>query len=214
MYVTDIELKPASVLPIASPSERERDEGWLICPTGQHRDSDLVERCNFVIACEEMERHDPEGVDHAVLRFGHWAVGWVEELVVRPGTACHREAQEIAAALADYPILSDDRHAEMEMEAHAAGECDEYCTHCEYERSWPEYVVAWGPEGTGDSYADERDESMTPEEQALAIDADRACWDPGTEIRYAVVKAPDAGAARFILPDDYETVTAPEFQED
>lgn len=132
MKVHEIELKAASVLPIHDADDKEHCEGWLIAPCGHTRDSDLVEECNHVVGLEMLAAVNPDGDDYEVLRFGHWGVGWIEEVVVRPGTKAHLCAQEMTAALANYPILSDDRHSEMETEAHAAGTCGEGCCHCEY----------------------------------------------------------------------------------
>jgi len=52
-----------------------------------------------------------------VHRFGHWACGWFEIILVRPDTNAAKTAEEIEAALADYPILDECDHSEREMGA-------------------------------------------------------------------------------------------------
>lgn len=90
---------------------------WCIGPVGQHRDSDLVEESNFAVACDRMRAVDPDEHDHEIHRFGHFAVGWVEEIAYRPGSECERVANEIRDALAGYPILDEDHHGAMESDA-------------------------------------------------------------------------------------------------
>lgn len=99
---------------------------------GTHRDCDLIAKCNAEVIREELARVDPEGTAHDVMHCGHWAVGWYDHLIVDPSHAGVMQVlAECAEALADYPILSDDRHSAMECEAHDAGECDEHCSLCE-----------------------------------------------------------------------------------
>lgn len=55
--------------------------------------------------------------DYQTHQFNHWGPGWFEIIVVRPGSAAHREAQAIAAALSDYPVLDESDFSEREHEA-------------------------------------------------------------------------------------------------
>lgn len=90
---------------------------WLIGPVGQSRDSDLVETSNWHVATAGLHALDPEGIDHEIHRFGHWAVGWIEEIATRPGSACAALADELREALAEYPFLDEDHHSALEYEA-------------------------------------------------------------------------------------------------
>jgi len=81
---------------------------------GQSRDSDALERSNFKSALE-MLGGEKDGV--IVARFNHWAVGWVESILV------HKDAKEKVAILqdienkmADYPVLDEDDYSETETE--------------------------------------------------------------------------------------------------
>lgn len=67
----------------------------------------FAERLESLSLCSDFETH----------RFGHWGPGWVEIIVVRPGSACHREAQAIAAAVSDYPVLDESDYSRREYES-------------------------------------------------------------------------------------------------
>ena len=45
--------------------------------------------------------------DVEVHRFGHWACGWFEIVLIRPDSDAHIKALEIQSKLEDYPILSE-----------------------------------------------------------------------------------------------------------
>ncbi len=89
---------------------------WLVCPVLQTRDSDCLARSNFAVVEADLDRVDPEGEDHELHRFGHWGPGWIEILIVRPGTECHRTAQGWVAALAGYPVASDEHFSALEWD--------------------------------------------------------------------------------------------------
>jgi len=90
---------------------------WLIGPVGHHRDSDLVEESNWQTMLASYREIDPEELDHEVHRFGHFAVGWVEEIAYRPGSAVAVEADRLRERLEGYPILDEDHHSMLESEA-------------------------------------------------------------------------------------------------
>lgn len=89
-------------------------QDWLVC-IGRNRDSDALARSNWRVAEKSFEALDPSGVDHEVHRFGHWACGWLELIIVRPDTPCAKEAGDMEAALADYPILDEHDCSEEEQ---------------------------------------------------------------------------------------------------
>lgn len=97
--------------------DRQEHADWLIGPVGRHRDSDLIERSNWQVVTECFSALDPDGADHDVHRFGHFAVGWIEEIAYRPGSAVAAAADEIRASLASYPILDEHAHSALETEA-------------------------------------------------------------------------------------------------
>jgi hypothetical protein len=86
-----------------------------------HRDSDVLERSNF----RSMERllsaipdsDNPDGdADVQVERSSHWAVGWIDRLIVRPGSAAAEEAKRLRAKLDDYPVLDEEDWSSLEIE--------------------------------------------------------------------------------------------------
>lgn len=81
---------------------------------GQSRDSGCLERSNFEVACKALAEVDPDENDWRTERFGHWAVGWIEEVYVRPGTKAAELAQEIRDGLENYPVLDDQHFSELE----------------------------------------------------------------------------------------------------
>lgn len=97
------------------------------CILTRHRDSLLLDNCNWDVACERLNAQAYDGGDeHAQSRpavyhwrAGHWAVGWIEYLMVRADApqATLETAGEILCSLSDYPILSEDRYSNAEFDA-------------------------------------------------------------------------------------------------
>src|SRR5262245_61472270 len=80
---------------------------------GQNRDSSYLEQSNFAVALEQL---GGESDTVQVHRFGHWACGWFELILIDPADEKATEtAQEIEDSLADYPILNDEHHSELEF---------------------------------------------------------------------------------------------------
>jgi hypothetical protein len=90
----------------------------------RHRDSCLLAKCNWESATQVLRADPYDGglADRAnayTFVANHWAVGWVEYLMVRQDAPyeIRREAGEIVCALADYPILDEDLLSRREWEA-------------------------------------------------------------------------------------------------
>lgn len=83
------------------------------CLLTQNRDSDSLTRSNFQSALL-MLGGESENVE--VLRFGHWACGWWEALAVKQNTPQHAIALEIAAGLADYPVVDEQHWSQLQWE--------------------------------------------------------------------------------------------------
>jgi hypothetical protein len=79
---------------------------------GQSRDSNCLERSNFEIGLKML---GGESETVRVERYGHWAVGWIEEIYVKPNSAAHEIAKEIESKLADYPVLNESDFSEKEI---------------------------------------------------------------------------------------------------
>lgn len=108
---------------------------WLVV-SGQSRDSNVLEQSNFRSMLREL---GGESDTVAVEREDHWAVGWVEHLLVLPGTPEAEKAEELRACLEDYPILDESDHSELEDE-----ECTETWTNCFRPRERLEYIRSHG----------------------------------------------------------------------
>ena len=105
---------------------------------GQSRDSDALERSNYRTIFAALEREsakhaEPEDGEAWVYDFraGHWAVGWVEQLMIRQDApeSIISAAEEIEGALSNYPVFDEEDFCELEEEeAHQywSGESLEY----------------------------------------------------------------------------------------
>ncbi len=91
-----------------------------------HRDSDSLARSNWIEArkilarAAGLETVPQDDADSPVYdwRAGHWAVGWVEYLMVRPDAPAQvlEAAQSILNMLEDYPALNEDAWSELEFD--------------------------------------------------------------------------------------------------
>lgn len=98
-------------------------DAWFIAPFARHRDSDTLQRSNWETGVDMLKAAEPEDADdYRILRFDHWAVGWVEIVIVRPESKCATVAAEAEESLADYPLLDEEHHSSLE---------------------WTEYGEAW-----------------------------------------------------------------------
>lgn len=81
---------------------------------GQHRDSDALVRANFKAMLKALGGETDTVI---VVREGHWLVGWVEWIAIHQDDAkALQVADEIKAALADYPVIDDDAFSTEEDE--------------------------------------------------------------------------------------------------
>jgi len=120
--------------------------GYMLAGFGQHRDSEAIERVNYFEAqrliCEaagqewsgvgDLEcfstRGDDIYTDPLIYgSWGHWAVGWIEELLVRvDDTAAVDKAFDLwRYKHREYPVLNDDLLSEIEWDDNHPG--DGYC---------------------------------------------------------------------------------------
>lgn len=101
---------------------------------GQHRDSDALARSNYKRIFEDLvkkaielgqpvdaytDNQDDEPKQYVYdFNMGHWAVGWVEEVIIRASApeALIRYAEGIHEALQDYPVYDEEHFSELEHE--------------------------------------------------------------------------------------------------
>jgi hypothetical protein len=78
----------------------------------RHRDSDDLTESNFATALAML---GGESASVRVIRESHWAVGWLETiLIAATDIESVRIGNEIAASLADYPVLDESDWSERE----------------------------------------------------------------------------------------------------
>lgn len=139
----------------------------------RNRDSDILTESNWHAVREDLKAHaetlDPEPLrpDHPGgdvpyvydWRAGHWACGWVEYLMIREDApdSLKALAGAIVAALANYPVYSEDDYSQRQDEARAeywdraslsermdwcrdAG-CSIFVARRDYMDQWPESLV-------------------------------------------------------------------------
>lgn len=88
---------------------------WYVSPCTVNRDSSCLDRANWKAVIESLESANLEEFeDYQIIRFGHWANGWFEILIVHPARPGADIVAEIAAALAEYPIVSDGIFSDLE----------------------------------------------------------------------------------------------------
>jgi hypothetical protein len=92
-------------------------QDWLVSPVSVTRDTadhDYT-KSNWKVIETELEKVDPD--NYQVHNFGHWACGWFDILIVKPGSLASETLVEFCNQLEDYPILDDEMHSEMEHTA-------------------------------------------------------------------------------------------------
>jgi hypothetical protein len=108
-------------------------QNWLVAPVSRTRDSDALSESNFETFLDAL---GGESETVQVHRFGHWGPGWFEIILIDPADVDRvREAERLEAALADYPVLSDEDFSEREME-----EADRVWRDCYSERERVTYI--------------------------------------------------------------------------
>jgi hypothetical protein len=89
---------------------------WRIC-ISVHRDSDTLAASNFAAMRRALEAAGEENADWTIEHCGHFLVGWINHLTVRPGSACESGALAALARLDDYPVLDEDDWSARESDA-------------------------------------------------------------------------------------------------
>ena len=62
----------------------EDHQDWYVSNIGLNRDSNLLDQSNFTCFTQALKDIEPEGNHWQIHRFGHWAVGWFEILILNP----------------------------------------------------------------------------------------------------------------------------------
>lgn len=86
---------------------------WLVT-LAQTRDSDQVERSNWRYITSGILLAYPD--DAVIESMSHWAVGWVEYLLIRPGSPAVKVMSDWADILAIYPIADEEDYEKLVAE--------------------------------------------------------------------------------------------------
>ena len=85
--------------------------GYYAAPVGRSKASTILEQSNWDTQWNELETTNSTaafGDTVLIVREGHWAVGWIEWVAIHhTNTAALRAADEMAAALAEWPALDE-----------------------------------------------------------------------------------------------------------
>lgn len=84
----------------------------------RNRDSSLIDESNWD-AMLKIAEHGSDNDHVYIFRARHWAVGWVEYLMLKPDAPddLKQRIDEALCALADYPILDEEDYSRREWEA-------------------------------------------------------------------------------------------------
>jgi hypothetical protein len=138
---------------------------WGMIPIAQTRDSDALEESNYQRILEDMRTaHPDEDMGYHLLewvadfRSSHWAVGWMEQILVRvlydpdeditpPNiTSAFREVMGIADWLStEYPIYDESDYSEREHEETTEA----------FDAAWDDMLRHWDEEDDGPEPTDE-----------------------------------------------------------
>jgi hypothetical protein len=120
---------------------------WVVGP-GRNRDSDCVQETNFAVALERLGGEKEDVV--RVVRIGHWACGWVEQIhVAATATKELGVLLEIHNDLDSYPVLDDDALSEAETK-----EADKTWANCFSDEERIDYIRANREQFEFHSFAD------------------------------------------------------------
>ena len=118
------------------------DRGNWFIVAAVHRDSDALDRSNFSVS-EAMLKDNPASAEwsgefqpYAIERFNHWAVGWIDYLLIDPECKPLVELGEsIQARIENYPVLDESHFSEIESQ-----EANEIWQNCYNPRERVKYI--------------------------------------------------------------------------
>lgn len=104
------------------------DSEWGVVgmgPVGQHRDSDALARSNYAVILKDLRDRFGDAVDD--VRFGHYGVGWVEEIVFDADRIdVVKAVEEWLGTLERHPVASDEHFHQLEWDENHPKD-DRYC---------------------------------------------------------------------------------------
>lgn len=98
---------------------------WYMAPVMNQRDAGPLQRSNFDVVWKDLEQYATDIIDEdgdevssvEIHRFGHWAWGWHELILIHhTNDAALKAADEWAAALEEYPVADEMHYSELEWD--------------------------------------------------------------------------------------------------
>lgn len=130
--LSDVAMSPTGWDSMANYAGDIPDDKWFVV-MGRNRDSDVLTNSNWDVALE-MLGGESETVE--IVRFGHWACGWIEYLCVSSEDVEKvKIGEDIQARIESYPVLDEDHFSEAEME-----EANDIWSRCYDKRDRIEYI--------------------------------------------------------------------------
>ena len=91
---------------------------WRVAPIIKTRDACHLDESNWDCVIKQLEEREGEHEDYEVLSFNHWACGWFDMIVVKPGTGAHIIMNAIETSLENHPALDEDDWFKREADEH------------------------------------------------------------------------------------------------
>ena len=105
----------------------DHEMDWITSTEIQiNRDSDELTESNWQVFIDGLEKTNSE--DWRILRFGHFACGWYEIVILRPNSASYDYYIQCLEILEDYPILDEDHYSALQYENFNQAIEDFYCS--------------------------------------------------------------------------------------
>lgn len=172
----------ANLRDFAYHGEVDLGKTWAIT-ISVHRDSGLLDQSNYAVIKKDMEERFPNDVSDE--RFNHWAVGWVDHLLVRmldgkgnvtPAGIAILEWQD---RLSDYPVADESDYSERETEA----TIENIMSEGRIDRKMAEEVYGWLWDHNERALENRDDQGGYPSEEAIeaALEGLGYVWDEETE---------------------------------
>ena len=93
-------------------------QNWMVGPCILTRDSEALEKSNYDEMLDQLQNLDG-WEEH---EFNHWACGWFSIIIAEPSSKAYEILIEIEGALADYPVLCDERFSRYYEDEESASE--------------------------------------------------------------------------------------------
>ena len=78
--------------------------------------ADILDESNWETIKATLAKADPDGTDHMIASFGHWATPY-DLMLVKAGSAAHVAAEELMRRYEGYPVLNEEDFSEREQQA-------------------------------------------------------------------------------------------------